>query len=98
MYIMSTHYSDQAYRLFHPMKTISLKLDEDIFKETEDILSSLKKPRNRYINEALDHFNRVQKRQLLAETLKEESHLVKEHSMAVLSEFEQIGALDEFED
>jgi hypothetical protein len=46
----------------------------------------------------LDHFNRVQKRQLLAETLKEESHLVKEHSMAVLSEFEQIGALDESED
>ena len=98
MYIRDRYNSDKSYRLFHPMKTISLKLDEDIFKETEDILSSLKNPRNRYINEALDHYNRVQKRELLAETLKEESHLVKEHSMSVLSEFEKIELINESED
>ncbi|MDZ7722162.1 MAG: hypothetical protein U5R06_04860 [candidate division KSB1 bacterium] len=37
------------------MKTISLKIDDAIFEDTENIVSDLKKPRNRYINEALDH-------------------------------------------
>ena len=36
------------------MKTISLKIDESIFGETEKILSSMKKPRNKYINDAID--------------------------------------------
>jgi hypothetical protein len=32
------------------MKTVSLKIDDSIFGETEKILSRIKKPRNRYIN------------------------------------------------
>ena len=35
------------------MKTVSLKIEETIFEETEKILSKIKKPRNRYINEAI---------------------------------------------
>jgi hypothetical protein len=72
------------------MKTISLKIDESIFGETERIVASMNKPRNRYINEALDFYNHVQKRRLLEHRLKVESSLVKENSMSVLKEFEGI--------
>lgn len=47
------------------MKNVSLKLDDSIFRETEKILSRIKKPRNRYINEAIAYYNRIQKRLLL---------------------------------
>ena len=70
------------------MKTISLKIDDDIFEETEELLSVIKKPRNRYINEALAGYNHLQKRLLLQKKLKQESELVKDDSMAVLTEFE----------
>ena len=72
------------------MKTISLKIDDAIFCDTENIVSDLKKPRNRYINEALDHYNKLYKRKLLAEQLEKESSLVKDESLAVLKEFEDI--------
>ncbi|MEZ4826127.1 MAG: hypothetical protein R3C61_07510 [Bacteroidia bacterium] len=72
------------------MKTISLKIDTSIFGETEKILSEIKKSRNRYINEALDYYNRLQKRLILEKKLEKESHLVKEDSLSVLEEFENI--------
>lgn len=72
------------------MKSISLKIDESIFGETEQILSKLKKPRNRYINEALDHYNKMQKRPLIKSKLIKESSLVKEESLSVLGDFEKI--------
>lgn len=72
------------------MKTVSLKIDDSIFGETEKILTRIKKPRNRYINEAIEYYNRVQKRLLLEKRLKEESALVKKDSMNVLKEFEGI--------
>ncbi|SHG45640.1 hypothetical protein SAMN05444372_10659 [Flavobacterium micromati] len=70
------------------MKTISLKIDDVIFSETENILESLDKPRNRYINEAIEFYNKVNKKSLLAKKLKAESKLVAENSMDILSEFE----------
>ena len=76
------------------MKTISLKIDEAIFGETEKILSRIKKPRNRYINEALEHYNQMQKRLLIEKRLAKESALVKKDSMAALEDFEQIGHAD----
>lgn len=72
------------------MKTLSLKLDDAIFQETEKLLEQVKISRNRYINEALEFFNQVQKRKLLAETLATESKLVGENSMEVLREFDQL--------
>lgn len=72
------------------MKTLSLKLDDAVFDETEKVLEQMKISRNRYINEALDFFNKVQKRKLLAETLAAESKLVGEDSMEVLKEFDQL--------
>jgi len=72
------------------MKTVSLKIDDAIFGETELILSQVKKPRNRYINEAIDNYNKLQSRIILEQRLKEESYLVKEESLAVLNDFEGI--------
>lgn len=75
------------------MKTLSLKLDDSIFQETEKLLSEIKQPRNRYINDALNYYNRIQKRKILAKKLEAESKIVREESMRVLSEFESL--LDE---
>ena len=72
------------------MKTISLKIDEGIFDETENILETLNKPRNRYINEAIEFYNKINRKSLLAKKLKIESKLVAENSMDVLREFEDI--------
>ena len=72
------------------MKTISLKIDDSIFGETENIVALIKKPRNRYINEALDYYNKFQKRMVLKQKLQRESELVKNNSMSVLKEFESI--------
>ena len=72
------------------MKTISLKLDEAIFSDIEEIVSNLNKPRNRYINEALKHYNRLYKRKLLEKKLDYESKLVRKESMNVLEDFDQL--------
>lgn len=76
------------------MKTVSLKIDEAIFEETEKILSKIKKPRNRYINEALAFYNKQQKRNMLEKRLKNESEMVQEESMNVLRDFESIDHVD----
>jgi len=72
------------------MKTLSLKLDDEVFEDTEEVTGYLKKSRNRYINEALEFYNKVQKRNILAEQLAKESRLVAGNSMEVLNEFEGI--------
>jgi len=76
------------------MKNVSLKIDDSIFGETEKILSRIKKPRNRYINEAIYYYNKLQRRLLLEKKLKKESDLVKKDSMSVLKEFEEIDYVD----
>jgi hypothetical protein len=72
------------------MKTVLLKLDDSIFVETENILSRIQRPRNRYINEAVEYYNKFQKRQILEKRLRSESALVMEESMNVLKEFEEV--------
>ncbi len=76
------------------MKTVSLKIDDSIFGETEKILSKMKKPRNRYINEAIDYYNKLQRRLIIEKRLKKESELVKEDSMSVLKEFDKVDYVD----
>ncbi len=76
------------------MKTISLKIDDSIFGETEKILSRINKPRNRYINEAIEYYNKLQRRLILEKRLKNESRIVKADSMSVLKEFEEIDYAD----
>ena len=70
------------------MKTLSLKLDEDIFDETEKITSKMNLTRNRYINEALKIYNLYNKKKLLKAQLVRESKLTSKDSMDVLKDFE----------
>ncbi len=72
------------------MKVISLNLDEVIFNETEEIVAMMKKPRNRYLNEAIDFYNKHQQRAILERKLQYESKTVSENSMNILRDFEDI--------
>jgi hypothetical protein len=72
------------------MKNLSLKLDDTIFEETEKILTKVGKNRNRYINDAVEFYNLLQKRRILSDQLRKESRLVREESMKVLEEFERL--------
>ncbi|MEY3844133.1 MAG: hypothetical protein RL293_555 [Bacteroidota bacterium] len=76
------------------MKTLSLKLDNGVFEETELLLSKIQKTRNRYINEALDYYNQIQKRKLIEQLLITDSNLVSDESMKVLHEFENFDDYD----
>jgi metal-responsive CopG/Arc/MetJ family transcriptional regulator len=76
------------------MKNLSLKLDEKVFKETEEMIEQLKVPRNRYINTALRFYNSYQSKQLLKRKLQQESMLVRKDSMKILKDMELLE--DEF--
>ena len=73
------------------MKTLSLKLDDSVFEETEEVVSELKMARNRYINEALTLYNQFNKRRVLKKKLSKESRLVHQSSAEVLAEFEKLA-------
>ena len=66
------------------MKTISLNIDDGIFQASEEIISVVKKSRNRYINEAIDYYNQYQQRLILEEKLKEESYHIGKESLEIL--------------
>lgn len=51
-------------------------------------LIKTKKARHKCINEAIDYYNRKQRRLMLEKKLKEESNLVKDESMNVLKDFD----------
>ncbi len=71
-------------------KVLSLKLNDDIFREVEDIVHKIKTSRNAYINEALAFYNKENKRKLIRKQLEFESKLVRDNSMQVLQEFEKL--------
>ncbi len=72
------------------MKTLSLKLDDEIFDEAEEMTSKLKLARNRYINEAVSIYNLYNKRRVLKKQLKKESMMTSQDSMDILREFEKL--------
>lgn len=76
------------------MKIISLKIDDSVFVETEKILARIKTPLNRYINEAIEYYNKFQSKQILEHNLKKESDLVEADSISVLKDFEEIDYVD----
>ena len=69
-------------------KLLSLKLQDEVFQEAEEILRQNRKPRNAYFNEAINLYNKLWKRKLLKKTLAEESALVADESLLVLEAFE----------
>lgn len=72
------------------MKNLSLKMDDTVFNETEKITEKISKNRNRYINEAVQFYNLLQKRRIISRQLQKESKMVQEESMKVLAEFEKL--------
>ena len=72
------------------MKNLSLKMDDIVFNETEKITAKISKNRNRYINEAVQFYNLLQKRRIVSNGLQKESKVVQEESMKVLAEFEKL--------
>jgi len=76
------------------MKTISLKLDDDIFRDTDLLLDSINVSRNRYINDAIQYYNNIQRKIRLEKLLAEESKMCRESSKEVLKEFEMIDDYD----
>ena len=72
------------------MKNLSLKMDDTIFQETERITAKISKNRNRYINDAVEFYNILQKRKIISRQLQKESKIVQEESMKVLAEFENL--------
>jgi hypothetical protein len=76
------------------MKTLSLKLDNSVFEETEQLLDKIQKTRNRYINEALQYYNQIQKKKLIEQMLVQDSKLVSNESMKILHEFENLEDYD----
>lgn len=72
------------------MKTLSLKLREDIFKEVERVVHTIRIPRNAYINEALSFYNKLNRRRFLKRQLHKESRLIGKDSLSVLELFEKL--------
>lgn len=72
------------------MKNLSLKMDDLVFNETEKITLKINKNRNRYINEAVEFYNLLQKRKIISRQLKKESQMVQKESMKVLAKFERL--------
>jgi predicted transcriptional regulator len=56
-------------------KNLSLKLQDEIYKETEHVLRKVKRPRNAYINEAVHFYNKLIARRLLKNKLIRESNI-----------------------
>ena len=71
-------------------KAISLKLNESIFQEAENIVKSIHIPRNSYINQAIKHYNYLIKRKLLKRQYLKESAIVDKHSLEINEESQGI--------
>jgi|GEM_PF-1037569 len=71
-------------------KAISLKINDSVFKETEEMVKKMHMPRNLYINEAINHYNRLVKRSLLKKQYSEESRLLHTESLIVNRDLSQI--------
>jgi len=77
------------------MKTLSLKLDTEVFEETEAIIKDKKVARNRYINQALEFYNSYQRRKKSSHEFANASALTNESSFEILAEFDAMLEEDE---
>jgi len=71
-------------------KLISLKIDEKLLKDTELIINKLGISRNKYINDAVAAYSKVQKRAEMEAQISKEIKLIQESSMEVMAEFEAL--------
>lgn len=71
-------------------KAISLKLNDSVFQEAENIVKSMHIPRNSYINQAIKYYNYLIKRKMLKRQYIKESAIVGKHSLKINEEFQGI--------
>ena len=69
-------------------KAISLKIEDQIFDKTEELISELKISRNKYINDALESYNRIKEMEKINALLVKASILVRDNSIEVMQDFE----------
>ncbi len=69
-------------------KAISLKIEDQIFDKTEELISGLKISRNKYINDAQESYNRMEEMEKVTALLVKASILVRDNSIEVMQDFE----------
>lgn len=69
-------------------KAISLKIEDQIFDKTEELISGLKISRNKYINDAQESYNRMEEMEKVNALLVKASILVRDNSIEVMQDFE----------
>jgi len=72
------------------MKRLSIKIEKDILKDIKLICKTIDISRSKYIQDAINEYNLIHKRKLLSAQLKKEFFLVRNESMSVLKEFENL--------
>jgi metal-responsive CopG/Arc/MetJ family transcriptional regulator len=78
------------------MKSILLKLDDDLFEETEEQVKELKTSRSNYLKTALKAYNNLIKRKRLETQIKKEIALLKENNFdqELLNDFDEASLVD----
>jgi predicted transcriptional regulator len=72
------------------MKALSLKLKDEISDDVERIIKTIHVSRNAYINQAVQFYNTLNKREALREKLRKESSIASATSLEVLREMEEL--------
>ena len=72
------------FDMFDMSEKLSLKINEDIYREMEEITKKYHIPRNAYINQALSNYNKLNRRKILKKQLAFESGLVASNSLKCL--------------
>lgn len=79
------------------MKSILLKLDDELFDKTEILVKETKLSRNSYIKKAVEVYNRLLERKKLEKQFAYESMMVREESIDINKEISD-AYLEDFED
>jgi predicted transcriptional regulator len=80
------------------MKSLSLKIEDSIINETDELIKDIKISRNQYINQAIAFYNNIKKKNKIEKQLRDSSKLVAKNSMEVLKEFEELEETFEYGD
>lgn len=76
-------------------KALSLKMENSLFEETERLLKKIRLPRNTYINQAVNFYNRCNQRLLIKKQLQKDTKALKKDTKEFLKAFELLEDLPE---
>lgn len=83
------------FSIYFVSQLLSLKMDEEIFRETEGLLKKIHLPRNAYINRAVAFYNRCQKRLLTKKKIQKDVAFLKDDTRQFIESFELLEDLSE---